>query len=140
MKAASHAAVFSIKTAFPITTNNHYNTFNLSFYSEFKGEFMGDDDLLDCQSSRVTAQAGFPSNQVESRLDRDIFTIYPSIHHPSIYVYVCAFYPSFNNCRSGVQNALHLPQSRNHKQVTSHHCRHWVTLEADTASLSRLCY
>lgn len=33
MKAGSHAAVFSIKTALPITTNNHYNTFNLSFYS-----------------------------------------------------------------------------------------------------------
>lgn len=60
MKAGSHAAVFSIKTAFPITTNNHYNKFNLSFYSEFKGEFMGDDGLLDCQSLRggFSAQPG----------------------------------------------------------------------------------
>lgn len=42
---------------------------------------------------------------------------------------VCVCYPRFDDCRSRIQNALHLPQSRNHKQVTRHHSGHWVTLE-----------
>lgn len=42
-------------------------------------------------------------------------------------VRVC--YPRFDDCRSRIQDALHLPQSRNHKQVTRHHSGHWVTLE-----------
>lgn len=40
---------------------------------------------------------------------------------------ICMSYPSFNNRRSRVQDALHLPQCRNNKKITSHHCRHWVT-------------
>lgn len=48
-------------------------------------------------------------------------------------------YPGFNNCRSGVQNSLHLPQSRNNKQVACDHgrdritCRH-PNMESDSCS------
>lgn len=59
------------------------------------------------------------------------------MHQPVGFFSVCVcdcacvcVYPGFNDGGPRVQNALHLPQSRNHKQVTRHHSRHRVTWNA----------